>query len=169
MDIRCLLGFYRCPRDYKVCSRFNFGNGCPNWISCPRFISCVRYPGGWSLKSPHEITLLMSKPPQLHMFRRRQSGAMVKKITLLKSYFPFKYLSKFVNTFCCCWNDPPLTFQFIIAVPLMRPQKMEMRPINMLRVKVRNRNSVCTLWVIFQYHQHSKQQRSVALQHKHLA
>lgn len=145
------------------------------WEQLPRldFLPTVhllcKTSGSWSLKSPHEMTLIMSKPPQLHMFGRRQSGAMVKKITLLKSYFPFKYLSKFVNTFCCWWNDPPLTFQFIIAVLLMRPQKMEMRPINMLRVKVRNRNSVCTLWVIFQYHQHSKQQGSVALQHKHLA
>lgn len=60
---------------------------------------------------------------QLHVFGRIQSGAAVKKITLLKSYFPSKYLTKFVNTFCCWWNDPPLTFQFIIAAPLMRPQK----------------------------------------------
>lgn len=105
--------------------------------------------------------------PFLHVWKET-IGAMVKKITLLKSYFPFNYCIKFINTFCCWWNDPPLTFRFIIAAPLMRPQKMEMRPINMLRVKVTNRNSVRTLWVMFWYHWHSKLHGRKALQHKHL-
>lgn len=117
----------------------------------------------------YEIISIFLKLPQFHMFGRRQSGVMVKKIILLKCYFPFNYCIKFVNTFCCWWDDPPLTFQFIIAVPLMRPQKMEMRPINMLRVKVTNHNSVRILWVMFWYHWHSKQRGRMALQHKHLA
>ena len=141
----------------------------PDWNFCRWSISHARHPGSWLKKCPHETMCIISNLPQLHMFGSRQSGAMAKKITLLKSYFPFNYPIKFVNTFCCWWNDPPLTFQFIIAVPLMRPQKMEMRPINMLRVKVRNRNSVCTLWVMFHYCQHSKQHGRMALQHKHLA
>lgn len=42
-----------------------------------------------------------SKLPLLHMFGRTQLGAMFKKITLLKSYFPFNYLTEMVNTLGC--------------------------------------------------------------------
>lgn len=144
--------FYHYCHDYsKVCLCFSFQNGCPHWNFCRWSISHARHRQNVFLKCPHEIMFIISKLSQLHMFGRWQSETMAKKITLLKSYFPFNYLVKFINTFCCWWNDPPLTFPFIIAVLLMRPQKMEMRPINMLRVKVRNRNSVCTFWVMFRY------------------
>lgn len=128
----------------------------PEWLPSLEFLQMVHlshatHQQNVFLKCPHEIMFIISKLSQLHMFGRWQSETMFKKITLLKSYFPFNYLVKFINTFCCWWNDPTLTFPFIIAVLLMRPQKMEMRPINMLRVKVRNRNSVCTLWVMFRY------------------
>lgn len=143
-------------------------NSCPHWNFCKWFISYARYPGRWFKNCLYEMISMILKLTQFCTFGRRQSGAMVKKITLLKSYFPLNYCIKFINTFCCWWNDPPLTFQFIIAAPLMRPQKMEMRPINMLRVKVTNCNSVRTLWVMFWYHWHSKQHGRMALQHKHL-
>lgn len=117
----------------------------------------------------HEMISIILKLSQFHMFGRREPGGMVKKIILLKSYFPFNYCIKFINIFCCWWNALPLTFQFIIAAPLMRPQEMEMRPINMLRVKVTNRNSVRTLWGMFWYHWPSKHHGRMALPHEHLA
>lgn len=164
---KVLSGFSFYHHDYsKVCSCFTYRMVAPTGIFANSASPMQHIQEADCL---HEIISIILKLSQFHMFGRREPGTTVKKITLLKSYFPFNYCIKFINTFCCWWNDPPLTFQFIIAAPLMRPQEMEMRPINMLRVKVTNRNRVRALWVTFRCHWHSKQHGRMALLQKHLA